>query len=813
MKILNNLTLKYLKLNKKRSIVTIIGIALSAAMICAVTILTASFQSFAIEMVKLEEGNFQAQIADVGKDELEIIRKNKNIKDVMLTNDLGLGSADGIGNKEKPFIMVKQYDKNAMDKLEIKLVSGRLPENENEIVISKGTSLEEIEVSIGQRVMDGEVVPLYYGTMPNEEFIVENTKTYKIVGVIERPYFENEYGVYISGITYINENENVTVLINTKNVKNIYETMESIEKEIGVSKDISYNRNLLMFHGVSKNENALTFIYTAALVVIVVIMLGSVLVIYNAFAISVSERKKQFGMLSSIGATKKQLKKSVLFEGTILLIIGIPLGIISGIVGIGVTIGVVNNLLMQMMEGMMVDLKLVVALMPILVAIFFVILTVYISAFIPAIKASKISPIEAIRLNDDIKIKNKKLRTPKIIRKIFGVEGEIALKNLKRSKKRYRATILSLAVSILLFVSISGFVTYMLKGSDMYYQSIDYDISIYLRETDEELISKISRLQGIDRSSIIKSMINLEGMDENKLNKYIIENYEDLEMYHPKLEDGKYAVHILVCSLNKEEMDRYLNELGISELKNNEVVVVNKAEIFYPIRAEYEVLNINEGENILEDLKIAKLTDKLPFGLSDMNGNVIVITSEENVLKTMPEEFNMEPMTDVYIKSTDIDTLDKELAKLQEESSFYFTNHVKEAKQIGNMKLIIEIFLYGFIILITLIGVSNIFNTISTNIALRKKEFAMLKAMGMTNKGFNKMMNLECIFYGTKALLYSLPLSILICYIIYNSMQGVFGFGFILPVNSITISIVGVFLIVFMTMIYRKQKNKKRKYN
>ena len=232
-------------------------------------------------------------------------------------------------------------------------------------------------------------------------------------------------------------------------------------------------------------------LYSVCGILISVIMIGSILVIYNSFAISVSERKKQFGMLSSIGATKKQIKKSVIYEGAILGSIGIPLGIISGILGIGITLNIVNNLLKPMfLESMTnISLHLIVSWQAIVIATVLIAITIYLSVVIPTKRASKISPIEAIRGNNEIKMKAKKLKTPKIFRKLFGIEGEMALKNLKRSRKKYRTTVISLMISIILFISVSGFVGYMYGGFDSMYRSVDYDylMRVYGEDKDNQI--------------------------------------------------------------------------------------------------------------------------------------------------------------------------------------------------------------------------------------------------------------------------------------------------------------------------------------
>ena len=177
----------------------------------------------------------------------------------------------------------------------------------------------------------------------------------------------------------------------------------------------------------------------------------------NSFAISVMERKKEFGLLSSIGATKKQLSYTVFFEALIEGIIGIILGICGAYIGIGTVIIIINNLIGDIL---VLKLNLVTNIVFIIIPVIFMILVIFISALVPSRRAAKVSPIEAIRQNDDIKINKKKIKTGKLVNKLFGIEGEIALKNIKRNKKKYRVTIVSLFISIVLFISFSSYMNY-----------------------------------------------------------------------------------------------------------------------------------------------------------------------------------------------------------------------------------------------------------------------------------------------------------------------------------------------------------------
>lgn len=834
MNILKKLTQKYLKLNRKRTIVTIIGIILSGAMISAVTTLGVSFQNFLINNEK-ENGAWEVIYKDISKDDLKYIENNTNVKEYMLTSDLYMAE-NNYSNEE--YIKICAYDDKALEGMGVNLVNGKLPINSDEIVLSRTFfDGKDNEPKIGDSIN------LEYGSFDyNSNFIKEGSKTYKITGIIERPNFEKSGDYFTSGITKLEDSNNISTYnigVITKNPKNIFE--ESVEnaekldsyKGQDIEEKIQFNHGLLSYMGVSQDNGFITFLYSICAILLVVISVGAILVIYNAFAISVSERKKQFGMLSSIGATKKQIRKSVLYEGFVIGIIGIPIGIICGILGIWVVLQIVNNLIKPLFTNMSTNLDLVVSVPSIVIAILVMALTIYISVIVPAIRASRITPIEAIRQNGDIKIKSKKLRTPKFIRKIFGVEGDIALKNLKRSKGKYRTTVISLTVSIILFITVSNFVNGMSKQFSGVYYNKDYDFSLNLYSRSESninvsaekenIINKIKTQEGIKELITVTQFNNTIKLPEDKVNKELRKLIEKNEYMKYIFNLDDMEINIKYITYDNNTMQKYLKKVGINELNNNEAILVNYAnQIGTEIDAEYHMTNFKENEQIIlqkdytnsgknESLSICKVTDEIPQIIDKYYTGLILVVNNDTFNNIIRNDY----ITNNILLSVKKDKQDqmrnllKEILNENTKFSISLSDIASDTSRNKNMMLIIQIFLYGFIILISAVGISNVFNTISTNIALRKREFANLKSVGMTEKGFKKMLNLECIFYGTKSLLYGLPISIFICYLMNKSFNYQSYMLFNIPWIGIIISIIAVYLVVYITMIYSRKQIKK----
>ena len=845
MDILKKFTKKNLKLNKKRTIVTIIGIMLSTALICAVAGMVSSTQKTLANAMRADHGNYHMRFENVPAEELKFIEENVNVESYFLTKNVGYAKLDGSINSGKPYLFLMEFDRNALQNSSFKIVEGRLPENENEVVISQhiidngGVELkvgDTLSLDVGTRrlVDDGSVLSQSNPYLGEEESQEENLqeeitdtehKTYTIVGIIERPSYELE-DYQAPGYTIITYSDNInntdvaniSVLFN--NVGDYEETTEQIvntvKEDTGVDISTVANVNVIRFDG-GLSENTMNVLYGIAGVIIVIIVVSSVFVIRNSFAISVAEKTKQYGMLASVGATKKQIRKTVLLEGTYIGAIAIPLGILCGIIAIVVLLWIVNYLIGDMMDGVVFIYN--VPLLPILLSIVISAITIYLSCIIPAIRASRISPIEAIRGNEDIKIKAKKIKTSKLTKKIFGIGGVIASKNLKRNKKKYRTTVISLVVSIAIFISLSSFLDYGKRAVGLYYTDMKYNVDVY--NGDIELYNEIAQLNNIDDYSYsftTSAIIDIEkygseyGKEISNINRTY---YEEAER------ETEYQDTIAVIMFNNNYFKKFIKELGLNENDYKNIAILEDDEFEYNedgtsvLRNYY---NIKEGETITINLNgeerqvtIAKRSDQRPMGFegSYATGGWIFVSED-----FMEDKDNEIISTGMYINSSDASQLERDINNIIADNDSYknvhITNLAEFADQERRILLLVSIFLYGFITVITLIGVTNIFNTITTNMILRSKEFANLKSIGMTTKEFNKMIRLESLLYGLKSLLIGIPIGLLGSFCIYQAFKNSVDFGYMIPWVSILISIIFVFIIVGATMKYSLSKINKQ---
>ena len=836
MSILNDLTIKNLKLNKKRTIVTIVGIILSTALMVGIGLLFSSFQDYMIRETISYNGKYEAEYGDVSLDKLNSI--DKKDFSYFYQKPIGFSKFDS-ANEYKPYIYISSVDKEYFN--ELHLISGRFAENDSELVISNhintngGASYkigDTITLKYGERVIEG------VNTLANNEYYEEETlnivgeKTYTIVGIVERSNFEDYsasgYSTFTLDMNDKDGTANVFVMFNNK--KKIIKQSEDLAKKLGYNNAISYNSTLLALYGESTYGNIMKSMITMIVIMLSLVSIGCIVVIYNSFAISVMERKKEFGLLSSIGATKKQLSYTVFFEALIEGIIGIILGICGAYIGIGTVILIINNLIGDIL---VLKLNLVTNIVFIIIPVIFMILVIFISALVPSRRAAKVSPIEAIRQNDDIKINKKKIKTGKLVNKLFGIEGEIALKNIKRNKKKYRVTIVSLFISIVLFISFSSYMNYTIDTASSVMGEVpyDYQISYFGDDNDIDALDKISE--------IIKSNDVKEYVSYSASNLSIIGNYtysdEYLDFYKSAYgDDGIKALtnlkyqYISIYILDDISYNKYKELIGLDK---DSVILLNKFKgVSYGNnkRVNYDIPVINNGDiNIKicnfddndEDVDTTKYCNKKIDNIFITNKSFDLIEefsymSDFKLIVNKKLYDNISDSgthyTQYNIISDNTDNIDKLTKELDKYDNVNYTNVKESMKQANNMILVVKILMYGFIGLITLIGVTSVFNTISTSMALRKREFAVLRSIGLTRKGFNKILFFESLFFGLKSLIYAIPVSLGVTIIIHYALADMMSINsIVIPWKAIIISIVSVFVIVLLTMMYSTSKIKK----
>ncbi len=873
MNIVSRLTLRHMRLNKKRTVVTIIGVIISVAMIMAVSVIAYSFSSFMSKRAMETSGNFHVIFEKTPYENANTILKSSEIEssflgkvidDIYLEDiykENNIEATDDLFSVKSVYRMVG-FEEEGFESYYFGDYEGEMPKNENELFISvmfcETLGIEEIGDKLILKGKEYTISGIYSGfDFESVNIDIENQMTY-----ILYTYFN---------VSTLSKGDNVNVysLFNAPSMS-IYDSVTKLEQDAGSESSI-VNSKPLYYYGIGRGSFGSTM-STIKYILIGIIMIGAVSLISNGFSISLSERSRYLGMLASVGATKAQKRFSVFFEGFIIGIISIPLGIIGGIAGTAVTFKIIESRIQNLVwaettTSLEVDVKLWV----VMVTVLFSVITIFLSAYIPARRASKITPIDAIRQAKDIKVSKKQVKTLKLTKKIFGFEGDLALKNLKRNKKRYRITIFSMVISIILFLTVYSFVYYMKNSLDMVYQDYNYDMSMGIyngdEETNQNIYNEIRKSEFIDKSCIKTEMTNLFiSMTLRDTNRYLEDSYKkfylDMNSYSITEEDIP-ALEMCLYTYDETYLKELLGSLGKSyeeflSDKNNVIIINTGNTNIYkdgsPVYYMFNYLNISEGEkidclinkkdkdytgfdkdrndysvdsslsitNYADEIKfeIYAISDELPMGFTgryDAQKINIIITNElmqeinkNAVQKNTVNESDFR-FQNMYFYGGDNQQLLEELSRLEEKYNVVIDGYdINESiKNDEDTLFLISIFTYGFIILMTLVSTTNIFNTISTSFSLRRREFATLRSVGMTKKSFNKMIVYESAFYGMKSILYGLPISIGIMYWLHYVLREEFNNKFSLPIEGMLIVIVAVFLITSMSMMYSSSKIKK----
>lgn len=858
MNILFKTTLCTLKKNKVRTAVTIIGIILSAAMMCAVIVSISSLFNYLEESYSYSDGNWHVVFYSGDKKDCEYFASNEEVERAVTIEKIGYATFQN-DNEYKPYAYVAGINKDAADTLAIHITYGSFPSSENEILLPEhlasvgGVYLsvgDEITLDIGTRVLDGDVLwqgtPLYgiFLGESNEQIIDTSAKTFKVSGFYERPSFEASYA---PGYTFITVQDNspektFDIFCRLKNPKNVF--------EFGDKQHLKYNdnTNCLMGLGISKYSNFTDMVRILEAIIILIIAIGSISLIYTAFSISVSERMKQFGLLSSIGATKKQLLESVIFEALAVSALGIPIGVLSGVSGIGVTLMLIGKKL-DSFTGFDVPIRLHISFSGLLVSCILALLTVLISALIPAVRASKVSAIEAIRMSRDIKAE-KHSRGP-VIGRLFGISGILASKYYRRSRKKYRTTVISLAISVILFISATSFANYLITSTDRAFGGDSYDIYYYVSGNiydKEKILGLYEKLRGADKVDKAACTFSVF-MNCNLLNSEVDQSYIDVNG-----EDTEYEINVALLFVNDDEYNAFIEE-NYPNIDGANGLICDKITRFDRMNNKYVTFNVFEDPASRFTLMNYKQYDGYyRDNIKDGYVEYVSLRDDSDTFKVPLEEAvqKMEISNAVRISEPPYfsngygevkvifpfgaaEGMASALEGYDYEYEFFFTSeeHAEcylSIKQIlsdermktgslydyaeadeeeRNLVTVVMVFAYGFIVLISLICIANVFNTISTNVALRRREMAMLKSIGMEKSAFNKMTCYECLLYGTRALLLGLPLSLIVSYFIYLGISEGFEASFAIPIMPMITASLSVFAVVFATMIYAMRKIKK----
>ncbi|MGI6265033.1 MAG: ABC transporter permease [Acutalibacteraceae bacterium] len=890
MNVFYRFTRRCLRQNRTRTLVTVIGIMLSMALTTAVVEGAYSGLQFLLRGEIEASGGWHGCYYGLTADGARMIAADGEIADSTVWQQVGWAEIDN-QNDYKPYLLIESIGDQPSDLVAFHLQSGRMPQNAGEIVLpahlgeNGGAAYkvgDTLTLNVGRRMSDGYELPVDSAFAPQEEAIASPRPiTYTVVGVCERmssaiePYECPGYMAFTAG----GGSGRCMLFFSVRHPAGFYRFMEARSG----SGDWFAHTDLLQLSGALRNNRIATTLYGFAAILICLIAFGSIALIYNSFSISVGERTRQFGILKSVGAAKKQIRGAVLYEALLLCAVGIPAGLLVGCAGIGITLWALRNAFASLLiYGGSTRMELVLNPTALIIAAAVCLITTMIAAWVPARRAMKVSAIDAIRQSKDIQIKSRSVKTSRLTQKLFGFEGTMAAKNFKRNRKRYRSTVLSLFLSVTLFISASSFCAYLTDSVESYTagnSQRDVEFAMYADDADpDKVLSALSAADGVKQSMYVQTQEQWLTIAADMVS----DAYKALPFSVFRTDGSGYEQYASLAFVNDAAFDRICRDNGIDPadyhradaprallyneitqdyfaeneprqwytarvLDESRIPAVlpavyprdypgyrwiyyeedpdgSRTDVYYPedeIEAywagngdESKFKKVPQTESALStDLTVGALIREQPFALPKTAFVLLYPFSMKDAAAAhLPPDRSESRMISFAFTADDHARVYQQMKKTLEEngwSSGYLSDVAAYQEQERTLVTVVRVFAYGFIILISLIAAANVFNTISTNISLRRREFAMLKSIGLSDKGFGKMMRYECVIYGVKGLVWGLPASVLITYLIWRVTDASVRIGFYVPWTSVAIAVGSVFAVVFATMLYAAGKIKK----
>ena len=804
------LTLRTLQQNKKRTILTIFTIILAVGMLTAVLCSGWSMLRFLQEKETVYGGDYAYSIEITSQHQAETLMQCKNVEDVSLLRFAGSSFYGEPSNKN--LLAVAEINDAFVESfyLEQYLLEGRYPLNENEIVLTQdfiddnGLTFsvgDTIQLLLGTRVWD-EIDTELYGLVnflgDRESFHPDTTeRTYTIVGIVSEmrgSKIASDFNAYI-GIS--DNGTNLSAFVKCKDIsKSIYSEAEENAKTVGglVS---TFHSDLLMYHGVTAGKGAAKMIAAVA-IVILLLMAACSAMISNVLTISLQERIKQLGMLASIGATSKQKKASVTIEAFLLGLIGIPLGLLFGL---GLTVVVLAMIRISFKDTFafgMIELKTHIHWLPFFLGAISGIGSLFFACKTPGKIASKVTVIDTLKQTNIYQVKQKWITRGKLMSIFFGIYGSLASKNIHRNPKRFRAITLSIFLAVVLGLSLYSFSDFML-----------FQTSMDMKEDGSSYTDVQAAVQYRDLATAAKA-ISDEGISADisyRISRYMTATFEEENINSDMAGyfiNGNYA-ELYVVGIDEEHFRAICEEndlnYAVYDGKPNHGILFNSATGNYGTSPNRVVVGspfvLENGYEI-----------ELEYG-SDTNKTVIV---QDRAVLIVPMSFFEWLLNDDTSIELAINTAQHEEVTecLADTGFFQVVDVAKTTENSRQTYMLLKMMVCIFTVLMTMIIGLNVCNTISNTIDVRRNEFAVLRSVGMTSGGLKKMLLLESVLYGMKSLVFAIPISLIIHYVMYSMIsKGMTPFMFYINWGAYGIAVIMVALVVVMAMLFSLQSIEK----
>jgi len=830
MKALNKLALNYLVNNKKKTIMIVASIILTTTLLFSLSLGASTLRQNSIDEAIRTDGSHHVIFKNLDTS-IKNLNSNNAIKDILIIQQVKEISSDEIKtykdistllDAEGDFILqIKSLQNHFEDN--ISLVRGKYPQNNCEIIIPN-IFASNGNFKIGDEISGYKIVGIYGDTrLDIIDYVMKNSNTgellYRPIVITRDDFKEGRLSDYV--VTY-------------KSHLNLYNQIYKDADDLGLNyeikygnryyKDLSINSKLLQAYGQYSDGKKQISSYLYLIIILSVISIFCIIAINNAFSISYAERKKHFGILRSLGASKSQIIQMLSFEVLILSSIGILIGILLGFGITNLFIFIVNKMLENVI---FVNFKMIIYPSYLFISLIFIIITIHISSIIPAIKSSKTPAIVAIKETKRYRIEKSKESYP-LIKKIFGYYGELAYKNIMRNRAKFRSTILSLTASIVLFISLSCFID-IIASQNIFDSGSQHDIEIQLGSSgyQNEFIEDVRQI--VDNATI--TVMKSTTLIHEKKKEYLTTEASKNSL------SGNIS-YIQIIGLEDKNYDKYKKVIGLKD---------ETKTIIYNLNSEYneETKDYNYYQwfnNNIQDIKICNvypnnqlqtcyytfsnfyLTKEMFNNRFHMPTIVLRMSQYDDFINNFAslneddDKIKFANSALVGINSKKFVKLDKQLNNLIEQYKNIDLEIGYNSASMDNYDTYIVIatlrlILYSVLIFIVIISLTNIINTLNTSLSLRETEFSVLRSIGLSKKGLNKMIKLEALFLGIRTLMYSIPISLVLVIFQMLLSKNISENNKILidfPINTYIIAVVGIFIIILIIQKYSLNKIKNK---
>lgn len=802
-----NISEKYLIKNKKRTFSILISITVSTILIFTLFTLGMSLYDGLINESKIN-GNYEVIFSNVSEESYKSLENHVNVKSLC-------------GVKESSVVLEQEKSEEKMLKINsflninkeiflYSIIEGVYPKSSYEIMLEKASEFYldkkyKVGDEITFQVNDGDTI---------------NEKTFKIVGFFEKEDSSVRSSEFL-GITLLQDNiSDLKVYLSFKDNKDIRSSCEKIAQDFSI-KISSYNEELLWLLNQGKTRNGL---FSAAISLALIVILVSEIIIKYTINISILQRTKDFGILRCLGASKDHIKKLVIKECIILSLISITTGIIISVITLEISNIFIDNKFME------------INFYP-SIFILTIILTkigLFLSLNSSAKLLNKISPLEGVGSNYFIKKEKLKKRNGTLYKKIFGFEGEYAYKSAMRNKGRFIPLIIIFTLSIGTFVGVNGILNSIKISSEQYYKDVCYPNRYY----DMYVGINTDLRESVDINKCINEISNIKEVeDASKGNTNITPNINENITY-----TAEYIKNVTksttirnqyyyICAYNHDEIQLLKDNIvegniNDGNLKDNEIIICNYEKYIVNNNVnEYKKIDINVGDEVYLvnneslytnkgesnnfNLKIDKATELFNNGdyktfkvVAIAKGNSIdgnmeaAIVSEKAFSELFPKDVFKDDLINIKLKDPFKSSELKKYLDNNPQYEYYdfYDGMYEELGVINNVRKYTNI----ITIFICLICIFNIINTIIYNQAMRKKEFSILRAFGMSKKKLYKVIILERSIISIVSSIVGIFLGILIGYLIVDKMLD---FTYKVPVLTIIVSTICLTTIVIILSI------------